>query len=366
MPKPSELIEQKIGHLLPNPQILNFHTGVPTLPEASAGDLRLMMGAGDLDQGGILNTEYFATYNVFFCAPWDNGGSLLRNVEYLLTTPGRLLCFIDIENPAHISAFKQLFAGRFSFIDGFGGHCPHFDTDTLSVLLKMGGQAANIYESGETILMKKDIDYWLENNTFKPYPKNTAVQIGQRNKAMITARLHVNPDDLPKLTEQIREKVLRAQESCTQIKIGREEINAADIHTLQQYACMQMFDNDMPLDLTGTYTMIKKDWRKEPHMEFIITKHTPDFQLGLIEAYETRHGAEDPEAKRARKIISAIMSNISQNMHSWSKVKYYSTFHKHIANKIKPAINGGRHKSKTRINKRYRHNKTRRQGSQNH
>jgi hypothetical protein len=356
----SEIIEEKIGHLLPNPQILNFHTGVPTLPEAPAGDLRLMMGAGDHDQGGILNTEHFATYNVFFCYPEDNEGSLLRNVEYLLTTPGRLLCFADIENPAHINAFKQLFAGRFSFIDGFGGHCPHFDTDTLSVLLKMGGQAANIYERGEILLMKKDIDFWLENSTFKPFPKNTAVRIVERNKAMITARLHVNPDDLPKLTEQIREKVLRAQVSCRQIKIDREEINAADLHTLQQYACMQMFDNDMPLNLTGTYTMNKKDWWSKPSMEFIITKHAPDFQLGLIEAYETRHGAEDPEAKRARKLIGAIMSNISENRHTWSKLKYYTTFHKHIADKIKPAINGGRRKSKTRISKRYRRNKTRR------
>jgi len=357
MSSPPRVIQEKIGHLLPNPQILNFYTGVPTLPESITGTLRLMMGAGDLDQGDIPNTARFSTYNVFFCEPWDNNGSLLQNVKHILTTPGRLLCFIDIQNPEHISAFTRLFAGRFSFIDGFGGHCPHFDMDALQVLLADGGRAANVYELGEAIITKRDIEFWLEHDRFNGAAKMPPAEAEDRNAALLTSRLQLNPDDLPKITEKLREKVLRTQESCTQVKIEPKEINSADIRTLQHYARMQMYDKNMPPNLTGIYTMSEKDWRP-PMMEFIVTKQPLDFhlELGLIEAYEARHGVNSPPAKQARVLITGIRADIPEKRIVFAKLRY-SRLQSVIALKIKPALVGGSHnRRKSRKN---RHNKTR-------
>jgi len=291
------LIQEKIGHLLPSNQVLNFHDGMPTLPEGTGDHLRLMMGAGDLDHYGMPNTQHFATYDVFFCQPWDWNGSLVKNVTHLLTTPGRLLCLLDNNNPAHLEAFKTLFAGRFAFIDGHGGHCPHFSMDMLQALLIDGGKAANVYESSESCMRKDELMHWLDHGYFR----------GIIGDNIITGRvLGLTAEEERAIRERFLERVQQKARYCTQVTIDSAFLDGFHLRTLQHISRMQMFDDKMPVNLTGAYVKLQKDWQHTAHMEFVVTKNAVDFKAALIASHLTAFGADHPDNVRCQKLIAAF------------------------------------------------------------
>ena len=259
MPNKQAFIQTQIGHLLPNPQILNFHDGTAVLPPTTGTGLRLIMGAGDLNHRGQPNTRLFADYDVFLCEPWDwDHGSLLQNVEHILTTPGRLLCFLDVDNPSHVKKFTKLFANRFNFIDGYAGHCPHFDMQTINALLMNGGTATNLYENSENHIMKHELEAWIQDGYFK----------GGYHDDYITGRLGTLTAELH---ARFMEVILARQQGCRRIQIDEAFIRAADIRKLQHIARAQMFELSMPISLTGTFTEVQKSWR-EPRVDFVVKK----------------------------------------------------------------------------------------------
>jgi hypothetical protein len=318
------LIQDKIGHLLPHPQVLNFHDGMPVLPDWVADNLRLMMGAGDLNHDGVPNIAKFHTYDVFLCQPWDWNGSLLQNVTHLLTTR-KLLCFLDIYNPIQVRAFTELFAGRFAFIDGHGGHCPHFEMNAIQKLLNVGGSATNIYEYSETCLRYSDLHSFLEKGYIRNCPSHN----------ILTGRLY----DVPVGTDvdnQLRQKISQLLQTTSQIHFSDAllaEIDTMPTRSLQNIIRILMFDNQMPVNLKGTYVHVQKDWQDEAYQTFVVTKEAPDFKNDLITAFAKVVGADHDSVIRAKLIIDAIITDINNGDPFLSKAKY-RTLCKHVATKM--------------------------------
>jgi len=149
---------ETIQDLLPNEHILDFYTGVDALPPWLGSDLKIILGAGDLDQNG-LNVQQFSMFDVFFCQPWDNHGSLRKNIEYLTAnyTHQKVICFLDIQLSGQVERFCELFRNRFILIDGYGGHTPHLPLDCIAKILKPGGTAVNIYEMYENVYSEEEL-----------------------------------------------------------------------------------------------------------------------------------------------------------------------------------------------------------------
>ena len=318
------LIQEKIGHLLPHPQVLNFHDGTPVLPDWVAGNLRLMMGAGDLNHDGVPNTAKFHTYDVFLCQPWDWNGSLVQNVMHLLTTR-KLLCFLDIYNTKQVAAFTELFSGRFAFIDGHGGHCPHFVMSDIQKLLQEGGSATNIYEYSETCLHYRDLQCFLE----KGYIPNCT------SHNILTGSLYNVPVGTD-VDTPLRQKISQLLLTVTQIRFSDallSEIDTMPTRSLQNILRILMFDNQMPVNLKGTYVQVQKDWQDEPHQTFVVTKTAPDFKADQISAFVTAVGVDHASVVRANLIIDAIITDINNGDPFLSKAKY-RTFCKHVATKM--------------------------------
>ena len=321
--KPEQLIQRTIGHLLPHPQIFNFHDLDALLQEQQQqqpNGLRLMMGAGDLSHGGIPNIQRFDTYDVFFCLPWDENGSLLQNVTYLLTQPNKLLCFIDIKNQEQLKAFTTIFANRFSFIDGHGGHCPHFELSDLRKLLQEGGTAANIYEGSETCLFLSDMQLWLDKGV-----------LPRSNVNIITGRIIglLQQDEEP-VKAQLRAKIRDLAETNKRITVSMNDLEDQTLLTLQHIARILLFE--LPLDLTGAYTEIQKDWQPKAYEELVLTKRSPDFKPHIIANYIARNG-NDAISERAANIIRAIRADMDNDVLFGAHAKY-ATFCRHIRNNM--------------------------------
>lgn len=156
----TELIQKQIGDLLPNEQILNFHEGVSKLPEWLGDNLKIILCAGDGDQRGYSNVLLpFHMFDVFFCYPAYN--SIRQNVLDLLQyfPKKKVICLIDITNKSQMEQFLSLFKNRFSLIDGYYGHCPYFNIDQISKVLKVGGTALNInYLDPEIRRVNRSVD----------------------------------------------------------------------------------------------------------------------------------------------------------------------------------------------------------------
>jgi len=318
------LIHEKIGHLLPHPQVLNFHDSMPVIPDWVSGNLRLMMGAGDLNHGGIPNIAKFHTYDVFLCQPWDWNGSLLENVNYLLSTR-KLLCFLDIHNPSQVAAFTNLFAGRFAFIDGHGGHSPHFEMNNIQKLLQGGGSATNLYEYSETCLRYSDLQSFLEKGYIPNFTSHN----------ILTGRLYQVPVGT-EVDTQLRQKIHQMLPSITQISFSDTtltEIETMNTRSLQNILRILMFDNTMPVNLKGAYIHIKKDWQDEAYQTFVVTKIAPDFKEDKIAAFAAVVGSDHDAVIRAHLIIDAIINDINNGDPFLSKAKY-KTLCKHVATKM--------------------------------
>lgn len=317
-------IKTTLAHMLPNQQILNFHDGTPTLPDwVPTQGLRLMMGAGDLDHYGMPNIEYFNTYDVFLCEPWDWNGSLIANVNYLLAhQPNKLLCFIDARNWAQVEAFATLFKERFAFIDGHGGHCPHFEMTTLQKLLQVGGTAANVYERAECVITNEMLENWLNGR----YVRN-----GISNIDMITGPMF-EPEN-PELTNLLRTKIIEKASICKRVNLGDLELSTKASHELRDIMRQLMFETSMPFNLRGTSVNIKKDWRHQAYDEFIVTKIPFDAELLKVANFEAQHGSHHPHVVRANSIIQAIHTDLDNGIVFGANAKY-NTLQKHIQNNL--------------------------------
>jgi hypothetical protein len=283
-----------------------------------------MMGAGDLNHDGIPNIAKFNTYDVFLCEPWDWNGSLLENVTYLLTTR-KLLCFLNINNPSQVAAFTDLFAGRFAFIDGHGGHCPHFTMTDIQKLLQENGTATNIYEYSETCLRHSDLETFLETG-FMP---------NSSSHNILTGRLYQVPKGAD-IDTPLREKIRNLLRYTTQIQFSDAtlaELESMPTRSLQNILRILMFDNQMPVNLKGAYIQLKKDWQDNPCKTFVVTKQMPDFKNETIAKFSDAVGADHDAVIRTQLIITAILTDINNGDPFLSKAKY-KTLCRHVETKM--------------------------------
>ena len=152
-----------IQDLLPNEHILNFHAGRPQLPAWLGDDLKLIMGAGDITHE-VPDVQRLSQFDVFLCQPWDVEGSLRENVTYLLThyPKQKIICFLDIEQKSQVDTFCELFTNRFTVVDGDGIHIAHLPLSCIEKILKVGGTATNIFETGEGVSTEFDLTKLLQ------------------------------------------------------------------------------------------------------------------------------------------------------------------------------------------------------------
>lgn len=325
-----DVITKTISDLLPCPQILNFHEGMPVLPEWVGTGLRLMMGAGDLNHDGVPNVQMFATYDVFFCQPWDWNGSLRQNVIYLIANrPSALLCFIDNSNPEQVNRFTTLFAGRFAFIDGHGGHTPHISPSAAAKLLCDGGVATNMYEHAETIITATDVHFWLDKGYFK----------GSLSPNIITARISVSSTEEEALKSGLQAKALQLSAANKQIRLPQDKldnIGTYSVRELQSLIRGLLFESFCPPNMVGSWVTMQRDWQSHEYELFVFTKVPLDFSEDVLEAYRVKHGNEDPHYLRACKIIALIQEDLDRETVFPASAKY-NTYKKHIQTQILPA-----------------------------
>jgi hypothetical protein len=261
-----------------------------TLPSCVGGQLRLMMGAGDLNQDGLLNIERFETYNVFLCQPWnDRNGSLRGNVEYLInSTTAKLLCFMDIDDKLQVEAFTDLFKGRFSFIDGYGGHCPHFEMCDIKKLLCVGGKATNIYEYCENLMPYNHFMSFLDNGQT---PFTSPFGNGQvMSHFWLHSKLFVQSnDDMLLLYRKMRQKILELIDIASNIGFTKDtisDIETMPIHcygdevnpliSLQHILRILMLNDQLKENhLFGSFEMMRKDWMNDEEPTLVVTNEEP-------------------------------------------------------------------------------------------
>jgi len=322
-----EVITKCISDLLPCPQVLNFHTGMPTLPAWVGYELRLMMGAGDLNHDGVPNVQKFATYDVFFCQPWDWNGSLRQNVMYLISNrPHTLLCFIDNSNEIQVNMFTSLFAGRFAFIDGHGGHTPHIRPSAAAKLLADGGVATNMYEPAETIVTVPEVNFWLTNGYFK----------GCVSPNMITARIAGNTEAL---LGPLQAKALELSERNKQIRLPQAKIDNIATYSVRELQILirgLLFESVCPPNMVGSWITMRKDWQSEEHEVFVFNKVPLDFREDILEAYRVTNG-ENTHYLRARRIIDLIQEDLDRETVFPASAKY-NTYKKHMQANILPVF----------------------------
>jgi hypothetical protein len=266
-----------IENLLPNPQLLNFYAGIPSLPTNLPQKLKLIMGAGDLDQDPEhLNVKYFSMFDVFYCEPWDNHGSLRKNVVYLLANyPNKVICFLDHTNPEHRAQFCELFQNRFEYIDGYLGHTPHFTARELAILLAPGGQAVNIEDTSEMVV-KENAIYNLVSHTYgRPLSYEEIASI--RGPLFLWS----NADDqLQIYFQHLFGKFWKeAYQYRTKFRtVGSiDDMFGTDLKAklrrmIELYFIFKKFVPTLPADLVLEYKPFKRIWHPETTYEFVITK----------------------------------------------------------------------------------------------
>jgi len=320
---------ETIQDLISNEHILNFHQGVTELPTWLGQNLRLMVGAGDLDHGDIPNVQMFSSYDVFFCLPWNNNRtSLRRNVEYLLANFNRskLLCFIDSKNTDQMVQFSSLFKERFVLVDGHGGHCPHLDFCYLQKILTNNGTALNIFEQTECLLKIEDLEFWFANGHFPNYLSSNLITgriCGDFDRDLLHGRFLVRLRELNAVSNNIKidEDIISNEENLT-------------LPYIQYCFRSLLFDKELPLNLRGSISNISRDWRDD-RIELVIKKVEPDFMIPLLNTYVEKIGAT-ADSDRALYIIEKIIADLEIGS-IYSRFKY-ETFRKHML-KMESLIN---------------------------
>jgi len=313
-----------IADLLPNEHILNFHEGTPSLPAwLPQRPLKLMMGAGDFNHYSQPNTQFFQSYDVFFCLPFDDRGSLRDNVEYLIQNHYRqkVICFLDAKVMEQVYSFTQLFAGRFELVDGHGGHTPHLSYSSLQKILMNGGVAVNIYEHPESIITLDQMRYFLRNG----FMRNPISQRPIPSSCMM-CRVYDGP--LPHLSAEVEkelengfkdklaEYMLQYPDNKVQVLV---DINSQHLSQLQQILyCLQQ-DSELPVNILGEFKPYKREWRDIVCQEFVLTKK--DIFTEFEQHLQGDPALDTVPLAKMRRVIQAIKNDLENESILGGKMK---------------------------------------------
>jgi len=330
---------ESIKDLLPNEHLLNFHSDVtPVVPDWLETSLKLMMGAGDLDQGGVTNVQYLHLYDVYFCLPWQ-GDALRKNVEYLLANyyHRKVICYIDVKNYEQVRRFTDLFEGRFQLIDGFGGHTPHFRLPVISRLLMIGGEAVNIYERPDTIIYLSDYLQWFEDGC-QPYMSGFASGLDILtakiyDKSMRSGTCMPMEQDIARLMTMMRDKIHELdslsgrQISVSDMTLHEIQPGHANISVLQTVLRSLMMEILMPLDLVGVIKPYMRLWKDTQYAELVVTKRALNLENSEIQTYVAKFGI-DETVTRIRRCIDAIHADMNCDADVYLPKAKYRTLQK--------------------------------------
>jgi len=317
-----------IRDLLPHENILNFHVGVPVIPSFAQNiSLKGMLGAGDLNQGGILNVNTFTDFNVYICYPWDNNGSLRENVEAFLKMENKLLCFIDLMNTTQLKNFTTVFKNKFTILEGYGPHTPHLNIVDISCILVEGGKASNIYERGANITSVPVVREWLQN----PFPNYIArghiFDIDDRGTyKYITTPLK------EELAYLFREAIRKRHSINRYVRIDEAYFSTIDSWSLEQCQSVLhglLFEEETPVNMIGIIQQFIPSWNSSSTAELIYTKVSPDFCDSAVDIYIEKHG-KDSNVERLHMIRDKILEDISKQAIYGGKAKY-NTYRKQLS-----------------------------------
>ena len=296
---------ETIADLLPNEQLLNFYKGTPRIPDWLPQQLSLIMGAGDLDQNG-LNVDQFSMFDVFYCEPWDNHGSLRRNVEQLLTSykKKKIICFLNHYSPAHRKAFVDLFKGRFKYIDGYGGHTPHFEVHELEQLLVPGGEAVNIDEPSESAVDEMKL-YTLLYTTPRLEPLTYKEVVSIRGPLLLwsnTDKQQLNIYKLiifGKMFAEFQKPKIRFLGSYADIDEMGPEIALKTM--IDKYYLHKKYEPILPDTMKAEIKPFQRPWQTQPFMNFVLTKvGTQGGSLFLVKKSKSKKSRKSKKSKTRR------------------------------------------------------------------
>ncbi len=295
--------------------MLNFHEGVERLPEWLPKDgLSLIMGAGDLDQEGILNVKKFSDFDVFFCNNWSHDGSLERNVAYVAEHyfHQKVICIIDIHNEEEMFRFTELFEHRFRRIDGYGQHTPHMSIMDLEKVLCLGGIATNIYEMCEMCMEVEEFQKYLKEDF---YPC-IALMDGKvyRNPAVCFDLGEEKTAELKSLVlRRIRERV----EKGGFVRVDNSVLRELDTYTLwhlQKVLKGLLYEPQFPPNMVGVVKWNTRSWSEESMMELVVERVDPEY--GLDRFYD-----EEQKGKMSA-LVDAIKADIRVGFIFGARMKY--------------------------------------------
>jgi len=288
----------------------------------------LMVGAGDLEHGGIPNTQLFHQFDVFFCNAWDIYGSLQRNVDYINTNcpDQKVICVVDYHNKDEVERFIKLFTNSFTFIDGHGGHTPHFTINELRLLLAEGGEAVNIYEKSENLLAVDDVRFWFDNGYF-PFRCASHTILTSRIYNKNSPKYEITAEETKEFTLKFIEKVKETYQSVTRTTISPELLANLDripLSDLQEILSSIMFDTRLHLDMKADVRVNKRVWRDFSSVELVLKKVPVDYMEEKVA------GCRDLIMKeRAKMIIAKIKEELQQGQ-VYPPCAKYRTLMKHI------------------------------------
>jgi hypothetical protein len=152
---------------------------------------------------------------------------------------------------------------------------------------------------------------------------------------ILTGRLYQVPKDTD-VDTMLRNKISNLLKYTTQIQFSDStlaELDTMPTRSLQNILRILMFDNQMPVNLKGTYIYIQKDWLDYPIQTFVVTKQMPDFKSDAIAKFSAAVGTDHDAVIRTNLIIAAIIADINNGDPYLSKAKY-KTLCKHVQTKM--------------------------------
>jgi hypothetical protein len=288
----------------------------------------LMVGAGDLEHDGIPNTEKFSQFNVFFCNAWDVNGSVQRNVDYINAyyADEKVICVVDYKKKDEVERFIALFAGCFTLIDGHGGHTPHFTIDELRLLLEEGGEAVNIYEKSESLLLVEDARFWFDNGYF-PYRCPSHTYLNSRIYNKNSPRYELPAEEQEEMRLKFLNKIKETYQGVKRTLISEEllaNLDALPLATLQEILVSIMFDLQIHLDMLAEVRMNQRIWRPVATVELVLKKVPVDYMEAKVIS------CNDPVMReRAEMITARIREELAQGQ-VYPPYAKYRTLMRHV------------------------------------
>jgi hypothetical protein len=288
-----------------------------------------MVGAGDLEHGGIPNTQLFHQFDVFFCNAWDINGSLQRNVDYINVhyPDQKVICVVDYTKRDEVEQFIKLFAGCFTLIDGHGGHTPHFTINELRRLLADGGEAVNIYEKSESLISAEDLSFWLDKGYFPFHSLATHTYLNSRIYNKNSPRYELTFDDQEMFRLRFLTKIREIYQGVKRTLISEElleNLNTLPLSTLQEILVSILFDNQIHLDMMAEVRMNRRVWRDFSTVELVLKKISVDYMEDKIALC-----ADLAMRGRAETILTRIREELEEGL-VYPPYAKYRTLMKHV------------------------------------